>query len=93
MIRLLALTVLAATGFTAPAPLAAHEEPTHYDRINLSASATREVDTDTLVAVLYKQHQSTEQEKASDAVNQAVRWAIEQAKAANVKVTTSAYRT
>jgi len=93
MIRLLALTILVAAGFTAPIPLAAHEESAHYDRINLSAGAGREVDTDMLVAVLYSQHQSTNQATASNEVNQAVRWGVEQAKAATVKVTTSSYRT
>jgi predicted secreted protein len=93
MIKLLAVAMLAIASFSATTPLSAHEEQTHYDRINLSASAGREVDTDTLVAVLYKQHQSTNQATASDEVNGAVRWAIEQARAANVKVTTSSYRT
>jgi predicted secreted protein len=93
MIKLSAVAMLAIASFSATAPLSAHEEQSHYDRINLSASAGREVDTDTLVAVLYKQHQSTNQATASDEVNAAVRWAIEQARAANVKVTTSSYRT
>ena len=93
MIRILTLTILVAAVLSAPMPLGAHEDQTHYDRINLSASAGREVDTDTLVAILFKQHQSTAQATASDEVNRAMRWAIEQAKSAKVKVTTSSYRT
>jgi predicted secreted protein len=40
-----------------------------------------------------KQHQSTDQATASNEVNLAVRWAVEQAKATKVTVTTSSYRT
>lgn len=93
MIRLLTLSALLASGLAAPMPLAAHDSETHYDRINLSASAGSEIDTDTLVAVLFKQHQSSDQATASDEVNRSIRWAIELAKAANVKVTTSSYNT
>jgi predicted secreted protein len=52
MIRLIILTLFAALGGIAPTSLAAHEEQTHYNRINLAASAGREVDTNTLVAIL-----------------------------------------
>ena len=93
MIRLLTLTALLAGGLAAPIPLAAHDDQPHYDRINLSASAGSEIETDTLVAVLFKQHQSSDQASASDEVNRSIRWAIERAKAANVKVTTSSYNT
>ena len=93
MIRLFVLILLLAVCATNPVRLAAHEQPSHYDRINLAASAGRDVDTDTLVAMLYKQHQSTTQATAANEVNQAVNWAVEQAKAAQVTVTTSSYRT
>ncbi len=72
---------------------AAHDTPTRYDQIQLSASAVTEVETDTLVAIMFKEHQSEDQRAAAGEVNRAVRWAIDQAKAAGVKVQTAAYRT
>lgn len=78
---------------TAVAPAAAHDPLPTYDRVRLSASEGRDVDSDTLVATLYKEHQATQQATAADEVNRDVTWAIEQAKAAGVRVQTAAYRT
>jgi predicted secreted protein len=82
---------LAAGSLSAASP--AHEPAPVYDRVRLSASAERQVDTDTLVAVVYKEHQSTLQATAADEVNRAVTWAIERARAAGVTVQTHSYRT
>jgi predicted secreted protein len=51
------------------------------------------VDTDTLVAIVYKEHQSSIQATAADEVNRDVRWAVGLAKSRNIKVQTASYRT
>jgi len=83
--------LLAAAALAAPAR--AHEPGPVYDRVRLAASAGREVDTDTLVAIVYKEHQSTQQATAADEVNRAVAWAIELAKERGLEPRTFAYRT
>ena len=88
---LLCALTLAASSLSATSP--AHEPAPVYDRVRLSASAQRQVDTDTLVAIVYKEHQSTLQATAADEVNRAVTWAIQRARAAGVTVHTAAYRT
>jgi predicted secreted protein len=87
------VATVATIGLTFSAAVFAHDEPAHYDRINLSASADRDIQSDTSVAVMYKQHQSSDQTSATEEVNQAISWAVEQAKAEKVTVTTSSYRT
>lgn len=78
---------------SAIAPVTAHDPLPTYDRVRLSASSGRDVDSDTLVATIYKEHQATQQATAANEVNRDVSWAIEQAKAAGVRVQTAAYRT
>ena len=78
---------------TTAAPVSAHDPVATYDRVRLSASEVREVDSDTLVATLYKTHQATQQATAANEVNRDVTWAVERAKAAGVRVQTAAYRT
>ncbi len=85
--------LLASAVILTPPASSAHEQATIYDRIHLSASAEREVDTDILVAIVYKEHQSTIQATAADEVNRDVRWAIELAKGRDIKVQTASYRT
>ena len=92
MLRTATIVLLAAAS-TVVTPVAASEPAPRYDQIRLAASAAREVDTDTLIAVLYKEHQSEEQATAANEVNRAVSWAIEEAKKAQVDVRTSSYRT
>lgn len=89
MRRAAVILLLAAT---ATCTTASEPEP-RYDQVRLAASAAKEVDTDTLIAVLYKEHQSEDQASAANEVNRAVSWAIEQAKQAQVEVRTSSYRT
>ena len=50
----------------------ADDRPLTYDRINLSASASEEVETDTLVAMLYAQKEDPDAEQAAGEVNQAM---------------------
>ena len=95
MIRTTILSTLTSLAMLAASTgVAAHEPVLHYDRINLSASAGRDVPTDTTIAIMFKQHQSSDQAASTDEVNQAITWAITQAKASSgIKVSTSAYRT
>ena len=61
-------------------PAWAGEQPLTYDRINLSASASAEVENDILVAVLYSQREGSDTTKLADAVNRDVEWAVQRAK-------------
>lgn len=92
MLRAAIVLLLAAAGGVA-VPVAADEPAPRYDQIRLAASAAKEVDTDTLIAVMYKEHQSETQATAANEVNRAVSWALEEAKKAQVDVHTSSYRT
>ena len=72
----------------------AHEAEPTYDRISLSASAEREVENDVLVAVLFAEHQAQRQQVVSQAVNTAIRWALDKSKATDeIKVQTMQYNT
>lgn len=76
------------------APLMAEEAPLTYDRVNLSANASAEVDNDTLVAVLYAQRESRVATEAAEQVNRDVGWAVQLAKKESaIKVQTLDYRT
>jgi predicted secreted protein len=69
-------------------------EPLTYDRVTLSASATREVQNDTLVGVLAAQREGGDPRRVADEVNQAVRSALERARQVEgVKVQTLDYHT
>jgi predicted secreted protein len=71
----------------------AHEEALTYDRIDLRVSAEEAVDNDTLVVSLYAERQEARQRDAADAVNEAVRWGLEQAKSIGaVRAQTLGYR-
>jgi predicted secreted protein len=63
------------------------------DRVHLEASAADEVQTDLVVAHLYRQEQSADQAQAADTVNRAVATAVERARAAEVAVRTVRYAT
>lgn len=72
----------------------AHDNDPTYDRVSLNASAEREVENDTLVAVLFAEHQAQRQKDVSLVVNEAVRWALDQAKGKpGIKVQTTQYST
>ncbi|MFT4560351.1 MAG: putative secreted protein [Gammaproteobacteria bacterium] len=72
----------------------AHEVDPSFDRIALSVSAEREVDNDTLVAVLFSEHQSQRQQSVSQEVNNAIGWALKKSKqTSDIKVQTTQYNT
>lgn len=72
----------------------AHDNDPIYDRVSLNASAEQEVENDTLVAVLFAEHQAQRQKDVSRVVNEAVRWALDKAKGkAGIKVQTTQYNT
>lgn len=78
-----------------PAALvSAHDNAPTYDRVSLNASAEQEVENDTLVAVLFAEHQAQRQKDVSKVVNEAVRWALDKAKSKpGIKVQTTQYNT
>ena len=74
-------------------PLFAEETPV-YDRVNLSAEASTEVENDTLVAELYLEHQAKTAAEAAQVINSAISWGIEKARSIeNTKVRTLDYTT
>jgi len=78
---------------SAPAPRAADSAGLHYDQVNLSVRAGGRVDTDTVVAIVYMERQSTEQALAAGEGNEGLRWAAEKAAAAGVEAAPQRYRT
>jgi predicted secreted protein len=58
------------------------QQPLTYDRIDLNASAEREVDNDLLIAMVYAEVEDSDQADAANTVNEAIAWASEQAEAA-----------
>ena len=77
-----------------PTVLFAGETPPTYDRIDFSVSAGREVENDTLVAVLYAQREGNDTSRLADEVNRLITAAVRTAKQhPEVKVQTPAYRT
>ena len=74
--------------------LSAHDaNPFPLDHVEFSVSASRVVNTDRVVAVVYKEHQAQTQARAADEVNRAVRFGLEQAKEAGLEAHTTVYRT
>lgn len=74
-------------------PVLAEEKPT-YNRINLSAEASTEVENDTLVAVLFIEHQAQTAADAAEVVNAAIGWGVEKARSTEkIKVRTLEYNT
>ena len=86
-------SVLVLALIAGPGARAAENAPPRYDQVRLSASAGREVDTDTLVAEVFKEHIAESPAAAADVVNRDMRWGIAQAKEAGVQVETASYRT
>lgn len=74
--------------------LMAEEETTAYDRIQLSANASMEVENDTLSARLYAQREGSDLTRLADEVNQRITDAITLVKAVEgIKLQTQAYQT
>lgn len=73
--------------------VAAQDTAPTFDRVSFSVSASREVDNDTLVAVMYAQREGQNAAPLADAVNEAVTSAVARAKQVRgVKVQTLGYR-
>jgi len=71
-----------------------HDSAPTYDRINLSVSAQREADNDSLVAVLYAQEQGKNAPRLAKQVNRDISAAVTKAKQiAGIKVQTLDYTT
>ena len=86
----LALLTLAAP----PVASTAADEPLTYDRVSLAYGASREVENDTLVAVLYAQREGGDAARLADEVNKVMTKALERAKQVEgVKVQTLEYHT
>jgi predicted secreted protein len=91
---LIPMCCILALALGAAGSVGADEPPPTYDRIQLSASATTEVDNDLLVAVLYEQREGKDPVALADQVSRAVRAALKRAKQApDIKVQTLDYRT
>jgi len=61
-------------------PASAGDKKPAYDRINLSVSATDEIENDTLVAQLYVQKDGQIASQLAKQTNQDIEWAVQQAK-------------
>ena len=62
------------------AQVKAHDVETFYDRVQLSASASTEVENDTVIATLYAEAEGTDAARLSSEVNTKIHWALEQVK-------------
>ena len=79
--------------FLCASPVAAHDTPPVYDRINFQVQETKEVDNDTLVAVMYYERSGQQPTAMADEVNKTIGWAVDTAKKVeSVKVQTLNYR-
>lgn len=84
--------VFLATGFASTQAIA-HDTPLTYDRINFRVSAEKEVENDTLVAIMYHERSGQQPTAMADDVNQTIAWAVDLAKANSaIKVQTLNYR-
>lgn len=72
----------------------AHDDVLNYNQISLEASASAEVENDTMIATLYAQEEGSKATVLSNRVNQKVNWALEKLKQYNnIKVETQSYST
>lgn len=77
-----------------PTALFSGETPLTYDRIDLSVSVSREVENDTLVAVLFAQKEGNDTARLAGEVNKLIAVAVRTAKQhSEILVQTPAYRT
>lgn len=75
-------------------PASAGDNKTDYDRINLSVSATDEIENDTLVVQLYAQKEGQIASQLAKQINQDIEWAVQHAKQiAGIEVQTLDYQT
>ena len=72
----------------------AHEEVKSYNQISLEASASAEVENDTMIVSLYVQEEGSKAVALSNRVNKKINWALEKLKQyKNIKVETQSYST
>lgn len=70
------------------------DQPLTYERINLTVSAGREVDNDTLVGVLYAQAEGNDPSRLASEINRSIGKAVELAKSkTGIRVQTLEYNT
>lgn len=70
----------------------AHDDETHYDRVQLSVSATAQLENDTMVATVYAQEEGSQASELSNTVNKRIRRALDLVKThADIKHQTNAY--
>ena len=73
---------------------AAAQEDTVYDRVDLMASASTDVENDLLIATVYAEVEDNDQADAADAVNRAIGWAADQAREIDgIEIQTTNYNT
>ncbi len=72
----------------------AQDESVIYDRVDLFASAERDVENDLLVAFVFAEVQENRQAEAANRVNESIEWAVDRARrAGNVEFQTGQYST
>ena len=72
----------------------AHDHEKRYNQISLDASASVEVENDTMVVSLFVQQEGSKASELSNQVNSKINWALEQLKShQNIKVETESYST
>lgn len=70
----------------------AHDNESHYDRVYLSASATAQLENDTMVATVYAQEEGAQAAELSSIVNKRIRWGLDLVKTySEIKHQTNAY--
>ena len=62
----------------------AHEDAQRYNQISLDATASVDVENDTMVALLYVQEEGANASKLSSQVNKKINWALELLKSHDV---------
>jgi len=93
MLRKLPLILAFVAAVAGTASAAAHDAAPTYDRINFRVTASRDVDNDTLVAVMYHERSGQKPASMADEVNRTIAWAVDLAgKTSGIKVQTLQYR-
>ncbi len=93
MLRKMPLMLLFFAAVTGTASAAAHDTAPTYDRVNFRVTASRDVDNDTLVAVMYDERSGQQPASMADDVNRTIAWAVDlAANTSGIKVQTLQYR-
>lgn len=71
-----------------------HEQATRYNQVSLEASASAEVENDTMIASLFSQEEGNNAAALSNKVNKKINWALDKLKPyTTIKVETESYST